>query len=470
MSAFSKNRFINKKAIMKSKKLKNIYSNRFAIYIFLIVTYIPFWVTVHSMSGDDTSMFRNVLEHQNLWEYSLHRYLTWTSRNILEIVTVFFCNYFPFVLWKIINLAVYLILYHALWSLFFDKEMKYGWLLAIGLQFIPVKLFNETGVITIATTYMWPLTAGFLSLFPLKWHIQNRKMVWWLYPLFLAAFVYCGNMELYLPAMLLGYTVYLGYCYKYHNLKSGLIWGYGLVLLLQIIYFELCPGNRLRAVSDHATELLYQSGYLEKIYRGLTSVILYCVGNYEFQFFFFMLLLMYAFLFFRRVNNMIERAVLVIMPCYSFLLSYILYPLRWIGKLPGCLDYLFVTEWNGESGLFCMVALLLCLLPFVYLLYFPVKYGGDMEEDSSKTNYVVQWLCILCPVVIGLLSRCALGLSPTIDIDLSRQSILCYFGVLLTGLYLIKYYRDPSRNVQQIFVLFAILSWLRNIVMSFYYF
>lgn len=268
---------------MKKNFLK-IIKQPMAIYAFLILTYIPFWIVAKKCSGDDLGMFRGVLNHQNIIEYSINRYYSWSSRNILEIFTVFFCNYVPFVLWKILNLGFYLLMFTTLWNLFFARQIEYGWLLAIGLQFIPVKMFNETGMITIATTYIWPLTVGFLALFPLKWYLHDKKIKRWQFLLSYCFFIIAGNMELYLTVMILGYIIYLIVCKEHNKKYSAPILGYGVILLAETFYFVYCPGNKARAVFG-TSSLLYHSSLWSKIYRGFTTTMIYCMGNYEFQFF-----------------------------------------------------------------------------------------------------------------------------------------------------------------------------------------
>lgn len=454
--------------------IKRAMKRPITIYIFLMLTYIPFWIVAQKGSGDDISMFRGVLNHQNIIEYTIQRYFSWSSRNMLEVFTVLFCNYVPFVLWKIVNLAFYLLLFTTLWSLFFDKQLELGWLLALGLQFVPVKLFNETGMITIATTYIWPLTFGFLSLFPLKWYLCDKRIKWWQFVFSYCFFAIAGNMELYLTAMIPGYIIYLVVCRKCNKRYTVPILGYGMILVLETLSFIYCPGNKLRAVFERSHALLYHSSLWHKLYRGFTSTMLYCIGNYEFQFFVFSLVLIYLLIFYKRVSCLWEKAVLLFVPVFSFLLSYIIYPVEIIGHIPKSLSFLFITEWNTKRiyQLVCCIAiLLLWVLVVVYMIYFPIKYRADIKlYDNTDKTIILPDQMILCFIIIGLLSCYAMGLSPTIDIDLTRQSILCHFGVLLASLYLLRYYTDKSQNAKQIYVLCALLSWGRNIVMTFYYF
>lgn len=457
------------------KVLEKIIKQPAAIYIFLIVTYIPFWIVAPKSSGDDIAMFRGVLKYQNILEYSVNRYYSWSSRNILEVFTVLFCNYVPFIVWKVLNLGFYFLLFTTLWKLFFDKQMKFGWLLAVGLQFIPVKLFNETGMITIATTYIWPLTLGFLSLVPFKWYLHGRKIKWWQFLVSYCCFAIAGNMELYLTAMIPGYIIFLFVCRKKtHKKYPACILVYGIIILIETLSFICCPGNKVRAVFDQSSALLYHSDVWHKLYRGFTTAILYCIGNYEFQFFFFSFVLIYLVIFYKRVFTLLEKTVLLFVPAFSFLLSYIIYPIEITGCLPKFMKFLFIIEWNTNNAyrtICCVMVLLLSLLVAGYMLYYPIKYKTDVKLNNDTDKMIIlPNQMIICFIAIGLISRSAMGLSPTIDIDLARQSILCNFGVLIASLYLLKYYTDKSHNAIQIYIILALLSWGRNIFMTFYYF
>lgn len=456
------------------KTIKEIVKKPIVIYLFLMLTYIPFWIVAPKGSGDDTGMFAGVLDHQNIIQYSVNRYLSWSSRNILEMFTVFFCNYVPFWSWKLLNLAFYLLLFTTLWKLFFDKQMEFGWLLALGMQFIPVKLFNETGMITIATTYIWPLTLGFLSLFPLKWYLCDRKIEWWQFVFSYCCFAIAGNMELYLTAMIPGYIIYLYLCRRRNKKYSVNILVYGIILLVETVSFIYCPGNKARAVFDQSSMVLYHSSLWHKLYRGFTTTMLYYIGNYEFQFFFFSYVLIYLVVFYKRVSYLWEKFVLVFVVIFCFAVSYIMYPMEIVGSIPQFFSFLFVTEWNIKNAyqfIGCVAVFLSGVLLVGYMLYFPIRYQTDIKPCNDKYRKIISPnFMIVLFIITGLISRYAMGLSPTIDIELARQSILCHFGVLFASLYLLKYYMDKSYNARQIYILFGLLSWGRNILMTFYYF
>ena len=99
------------------KPLLKIINNK---YIYFILIFILFLI-IHShfnLMNDDIS-FSKILDTTSILDYTKTRYLTWTSRVIIELFLINISR--SVIIWRITNCLVILLLIYAIEKLSFEK-------------------------------------------------------------------------------------------------------------------------------------------------------------------------------------------------------------------------------------------------------------------------------------------------------------------------------------------------------------
>ena len=140
--------------------------------IILLLFYIPFHLWLTPGYWDD-AVFAGVLEKYqfNLVQYTMDRYLTWSSRISIELLIPFLTSAPNFV-WKTFNLLMIMLLYFDLrWTLKavvrIESEKVDIWL-ALLLCAYPFSTMAQTGWIATTMNYLWVVALG--------WYVINRLL------------------------------------------------------------------------------------------------------------------------------------------------------------------------------------------------------------------------------------------------------------------------------------------------------
>lgn len=340
-------------------------------YIFLAITYIPFFLFKSEYTIDDNNMFSGAYPVRHFISWSVMRYRTHTSRNVIEAVTVFFCNFTAPHVWSLFNLFMLLITLKLFSYIFFNNDRQSLWLSALAFQFIPAAMLTETGTVTIAACYLWTFTLSLAVFVPFRmWFKDGRVPALPVILSYLALF-YAGNMENYLLMIMVVLILIFAWMIFTGRRFQGFMAGYIVIAAFQLIWFLTCPGNRVRAGAGYTGKSV-----IYRIIKGFLSYSIYYFNDIGFQFIFALLLTMYLCIYFKYVKNKGIRGafagVSVILILFSLVSSYLWY----IAAVPKKLRFLFnmqplstsritLPEYAAETVLYLFILAWVTVIPFL---------------------------------------------------------------------------------------------------------
>ncbi|MFR5190740.1 MAG: DUF6056 family protein [Clostridia bacterium] len=171
-----------------TEKLKKMYhSPNFPFFLFLLLLIILHVKILH-VNGDDI-YFSNILQetNQGLFGYLQMRYTTWTSRILIEGIMVFLLKYQLFI-WRILNIGMFLLLAKSISKITNSQNHRMlNYAICGGILLIPMTVFNETGWVATTMNYLWVIALGTYAISTVKDAIEEKKISWWKYPLYIGA-------------------------------------------------------------------------------------------------------------------------------------------------------------------------------------------------------------------------------------------------------------------------------------------
>ena len=274
---------------MNRDKIVRHIKEYWAYYILLIVLLFEHSF-IHLINGDDVSYSKQMVMGTDLINNLYSRYMMWSSRVIIE--------YFMYltvqseILWKAINIAMYLLLMYSLDSLIVCKDVRYkrGILLFVLLLF-PLRDMNSAGWVATTTGYFWTIALGSYGLLAVKKTILGEKICVWEKVLYLLAILYAANHEQMMAVLLIIYTIVIVKMII-EKRKAILVVLQYCIILGNTFIILLSPGNasrqntvRIEACPDYFIKspirLFYESYANAMNYllfdRGLTLFALLCV-------------------------------------------------------------------------------------------------------------------------------------------------------------------------------------------------
>ena len=263
------------------KKLKEIYHSAYFPFILFFIAIVILHMRIVNINGDDV-YFSNILQesHQNIWEYLQMRYMTWSSRLLIEGTMVSLLK-FQLLFWKIINIGMYLLLAMSISKLVNTKKSRIlNYMICALILMIPINLINETGWVATTMNYLWVVALGLYALTTLRKKTDGEKIAWWEYPVYVLITLYACNQEQMAVVILAVLSVFLLYqCVtkkiKYvlqHNRFLMVQW---IIAVGSLLFILTCPGNKERTVAEVATWYPEYANFnmLEKVELGLTTMM-----------------------------------------------------------------------------------------------------------------------------------------------------------------------------------------------------
>lgn len=145
----------------------------------LYYAFISFLFTLESIiyindAGDQTS-FAHMAQKFGFFEFAIYRYKTWSSRLLIESVTMFMSNhYLLFDVTMLISVAIFFYCFNGI----FLKEEKYRKLQFVSpvifLLSFPSLFFTSAGLIATVTNYLFPMIS-----FVIAWYCMIQEKHWY---------------------------------------------------------------------------------------------------------------------------------------------------------------------------------------------------------------------------------------------------------------------------------------------------
>ena len=158
--------------MIREQMSKNNKKKFYIIILFLIVI-LAYHFLLREYTGDFKEMFSQLMDKDTLGDALRKRYETWSSRVFIEAPLILLAHNNAVLLWKVCNIFVWLALALSLMYLTHYKNIT----MLIGLILMyPVTDMASAGWIATYINYLWPLTAGCISVIALDKMYYDKKI------------------------------------------------------------------------------------------------------------------------------------------------------------------------------------------------------------------------------------------------------------------------------------------------------
>ncbi len=220
--------------------------SRFYDVAFYAAVILVYHLLMREYSGDAVLSFSKFMENNTLIGVLQERYLTWTSRVIIEIPLILLAQNMHIVLWKIFDIAIWIVLALALFYLTHHKNDR----MVLGLILVyPVTEMASAGWMPTTINYLWPLTACCLALISLDKMYHGKRIYWFEAIGYLLLEMFATNFEtvgVMYGCILVYYALHF-FLNRKPQVRQILFWLLQILIAGGNVIFALtCPGNFAR--------------------------------------------------------------------------------------------------------------------------------------------------------------------------------------------------------------------------------
>ena len=443
--------------INKLKKIRKVINSNIIPYIILFT--IMFIITSLKQNVRDDLIFQNfstIFEQPRILYFVRWRFFRWTSRVIIEILTVLIVRDFRW-MWKFVDPIIYVILAYSIFRVFTNKNKSNKTMISIIVSLIliiPQIYLGEAGWVATTLVYLWPTALAIMCLIPIKKCIEGEKIKWFEIPVYLGALIFAVNSEQVAAIMFTVYAIFTVYLAIKHKLNPLIV----IMLLLSLasmIFILLCPGNAARSVSEIKMHFLDYPmlNIIDKIFIGLYILVQHFVN--EFNSIYVLFTVFIAISIFKKYHNIFYR-IISIFPVFmgvafngigEIIAKKTLGNLHYIVKgYFSTHDTILINYENFDiiSAYFPVVLAIItigCLVASIYLIF---------KEQKSEL------LIALLVFGAGICSKFILVFSTTVFCSGNRtEFIFIITMIILITMILDKY---ESKNLNKVFNVLAIYS------------
>jgi len=210
-------------------------------YIILYFIFLILHLKIKINFGDDSYYNRNLLLQNDLFDWSIYRYLNWSSRQLIELLLVL-VSYYEIV-WKLLN-SLFLTLLVIYTSKLMNIKSYFISLLLLFL--IPITCINNAGWESTTVNYVWTLTSFIIALFLLK-ESFNRNLKTFEIIIGSLTLLFATNLEqiTFISIFISFYIIFRFWKNKFKSINLYQIL-FILITFGSFIYIITCIGNQIR--------------------------------------------------------------------------------------------------------------------------------------------------------------------------------------------------------------------------------
>ena len=364
--------------------------------------------------GDDLFFMSYPYHFSNeLISWLTHRYYIWSSRILIEAVLWVIAR--NFLLWKILNIIVILVLYLFTAKLIINKDSDKKMYLVVALCIICYPFFHlgTAGYMTTSVFYLWPLTAAVVACYGMYKSLLKRKIHFWEYIVYSLLFIFASNMEPFTILLLAITIVFLAFSFYRKDINIFLIIQLFFAVLMLIFIFT-CPGNTLRMISEIGTWYpgFESLSFVEKFQLGYTSTLahLFATPNTVFPLFAVILcILVYC-----KYSNLRYRVIATVpIIIYLVSISVVIFQMsifdNWTISRENVIEWaesiryvqsgvvlLTQDNYTNLSSYIPIISFTVCALCVLYSLYYAVDKSEHEQHTLSKQASKQASLTSLC--------------------------------------------------------------------------
>lgn len=373
--------------------------------------------------GDD-AWFINLINNENfnVWSHIVARYYDWTSRLFIELVFMGIVQC-P-LLWIFLDTAIMVLIAVFISKIFLNTQCtRNNWIIVCLILVFPFITVSNAGWIASTMSYTWVLSFGLISIYPIKKILNNKKIKWYEYIIYLSALVYAINNEQMCIVLL---TVFLFANIYIYIVNKKINWYLIMPAILSVAslsFILTCPGNTARRISEISTWFPEYANIsiLRKIEMGFSSSL------YEFI---------------MKPNMIFTIFAGLLLVCMLIKHQNRFY--RTIAAIPFVSSLIFGIFSNISGGIFPAVTIIINSM---------TKFGTIISLTSIKSWIPDTILLIIClsiitsvclifknkkeliisifVLILGFGTRMIMAFSPTIWASGSRTFVFMYFAFII---------------------------------------
>lgn len=434
-------------------------------FIFFLIILLLYHILMREYTGDAVRYFSKQLDEMSLMSYLSERYNTWSSRLFIEIPLVYLAAHMN--LFRICNMIMYVIYVLSLNYLTHSKSPRLVFALVL---MYPIREMASAGWIATCVNYLWPVALLTLACVSLEKMYCSKKIYLWEALIYFVAIAFATNQEQCCVMTFIILTCFGIYCVWMRRFKSFWIcvieW---LITVFNLLFALTCPGNVLRSRSETLMWLIDYESYsvFDKVFLGISTTF----------------------------DELVSQDVLFLV----FSIVIFLCTLKNSKDMKSTRTKKILCTFSGIPVLF--VVFRTVLRPVVQA-YFPTLdsvFESTMMPDSLNyfdfkiyipfMMYVMLFICILVVLLnlfdeiakgievaviffVGVTTRVMMGFSPTIYASDLRTFLFLKVCIIFCILRVLEYCdlklssnEKINIGVKRMFIVFAVLSILNNIVM-----
>lgn len=388
-----------------------------------ILVLVAVWHIMMNPGTGDDEYYSNALHTMALFDLLKTRYMTWSSRVIIELVLFGIINHV--IVWKILDTLIFTSISYMM-SRILDCDEKGKWFCCFLLIMYPFNDMESAGWITTTVNYMWPLWCTFFLGILLKKVVKGENIRWYETVLACAAIIFASNQEQCAAMILTLFVIIIAYKLRKGEWKQPFLY-LGLILnLLSFAFIIMCPGNAERSFQEASNRMpeFFEFSAVDKIYLGLlnTERVFIAIPNRLM----IVVAVVFVFLIVKKTGKFFD--IMVAMIPNGIILGYSVlsdtyYYYRKIFFVPEQ-----VTRYDAKS----------------LVTYVPIMFLGFMIAGILYTLYrllgekMEQYLFIVVILTAGFATAVVMGFSPTIYASAGRVFIYLYFAFIFACAYCYK--------------------------------
>lgn len=404
------------------------------------------------LNGDAAEWFAVALDDHTLFEFLKLRYLQWSSRTLIDCILVILC-YLPFGVWQVLNSLIYTIIGVIICKIVNTDKIAVRFCVFVLCLVYPFLDMNTAGWLATTLNYLWPLLGilggGYYILLS-----TNRKLRKYENVIACVMLLFGANLEQGV-VILFGFLIAFDWiCVKNNIRMSRLLKVSHIVIFVNFLYIVLCPGNRLRAISEELSNFpeFATLSLFDKFELGMSSTLYQFIFNLEPLFFMFALCLLIAV--FELKKDIIVRTIAIVplLINIGFCIFrdelYAIFP--WFTSFEGVMSNTGLWDFDNPASIGCwliMFVVVLCIIMSLYTIYEKSPVGGTS---------------IFIALMLGFASRCMMGFSPTIWASSDRTYIFLYFSFIISIVYLLNII-DSNRARNTLISIFIVIGFLSGL-------
>lgn len=489
---------MNPQDIQMNKSTSDSESKRKKVGCYLLVA--AFFIWAHSFTEanySDDAWFSTMLDQYNILGFLNWRFHTWSSRVILEGILVVLAHS-DFIVWRILDTLVCLLLVWAISQILDMQDWHAPLWITLSLCLLPVGILYPAGWIATSTNYLWPLTAGMVSLVPLVRSLRgdtaqvdtsNKQLRILKKIASLLMLVVAANQEQ-IAAVLFGvYLCHLigWYVVRHREMaqemnaieyeKKPQVYPFLpklVILLASLAFIVLCPGNTSRNIQEMSSWFPEYPNYSmgERLLMGMLDTVAYFGAGRA-----------------KQIILIVFVGILILVLHYKYF--------RW-SKVRDVEPFKALMRW-GFSAIFgeaVLLALVLLGFPVRHMIEEGRLYHPSFYYDLMANRYLPQhdqclyqnwqialelglyglaflailgllWavadsakeaVCMIVLTVLAMGSKAMLGFSPTVYASGYRTAFVGSVILLVLGLHLLQKLPKKLRlGIYAVYLLLVIL-------------